>query len=497
MLSPALRVVTFTALPAAAVLTLALLYGGAPASSAPAPAALTPQAPAQPVATAAGAGLTAEVTVDRETVWVEDGELHVALQLTGDAASADAAAAPRTPTDVVVVLDRSGSMSGEKIAQARQAAMQLLGQLSEEDRFTLVTYASDAQVTIPLGPVRPGAQGTLADTILSIEAAGSTNMQTGLDRGLGQLAESAPGRARRIILLSDGLPDTPEGLVDRAHAAARQEIPLSAVGIGDDYDEQLMTRLADAGTGSFYWASGDEDLGAVFAGELRTAQETVAAALEVELRSPAAAALTEAAGYPIAAQRSFKMGSVYASQERRLWLTVAMPTGQLGEVDPGDLQLSWRDAAGRPRSVTLDLPPVEVTADRDDFLAGLDAAAWEQAVLEEEYNCMRAEVSAKVQAGDREGALQLIDSYALDNEAINYAVGSAAVEGNLAEVQQMRAEVESTFTGADQDSRRNYWSKSTNASAYSGRKIGRPAAAIDPSGQVTTSLFSAPARRPL
>ena len=380
--------------------------------------------------------------------------------------------AARVPTDLVVVLDASGSMEGSKLIEAQQAATELLSSLTPEDRFALVRYSGMAHVEIPLTSADAESRAAWARTIQGIQANGSTNMQAGLDVGAA-VHSPQPARVRRTILISDGLPDTPDGLVEQARSSARAETPVTAVGIGDDYDEQLMTRLADAGTGNFYWVRQGQDLAAVFADEFSTARETHATSLAISHSGSNGIELVGAAGYTVT-DGSFSIGSMYAGQERRLWLTFKVPAEVAAEdLDIGQLAATWRTLDSGPLTAAVHLPAVNVVEDRSQFIASIDADSWGDAVITEEYNRMRVEVSKRVQAGDREGALSLIDSYATANADLNNDVKCDAVWDNLDETAELRTEVEASFTGADQSTRQNVISKSLNFDAYSTRRAGQ------------------------
>ena len=159
--------------------------------------------------------------------------LEVALK-----ATAGSGKPTRLPTDLVVVLDKSGSMDGDKIRFAREATRALIAELAPHDRFGLVTYDDDARVLIPL---REGAgkDPSLPSRILGIPADGSTNMSGGLELAAEVLGNHrAPGRAARVVLISDGLPNrgdaTREGLIARARKVVAHEAVLTTVGVGMD-----------------------------------------------------------------------------------------------------------------------------------------------------------------------------------------------------------------------------------------------------------------------
>ena len=453
-------------------------------------AATTPSAappPRQPVATAATASPTTpdadastsqdirfESTLDRGAVMAGgSGTVRMELRI---ASEHEPQAGLRRATDLVVVLDESGSMSGEKIADARHAAHQLLAQLGAEDRFALVSFDSNVDLRIPLDYATPEHQRSWYRAINGISAGGGTEMQAGLAAGSEQ-HRPTPGRAARTILISDGLPNSPDGLVAQARGFARAETPLTTVGIGSDYDERLMVDLADAGTGNFYWVTQGQDLAAVFGHELSTAQETVASGLQVGLELGEGVELVDASGYPtrvVGGRVVFDVGTLYASQERSFWVTLAVPAASAGERSVAMPSLSWRTPeGGATATLTLEPSSVDVVEEQQRFLAAIDADTWGRSVIEEEYNVLRNAVSHAVQAGDMATAQASIDAYTARNRALNEHVDSQQVWDNFDDVAALEQQVQQQFEGEQQSARQNVFAKTLNSISYGSRRQGQ------------------------
>ncbi|MEQ1567563.1 MAG: VWA domain-containing protein [Myxococcota bacterium] len=424
----------------------------------PTPVARPSPEPA-PVATTDGP-VTMSAQVDRDVVWTE-GDHRVRVQLELSAAEVPGRA---VPTDLVLVLDRSGSMDGEKMLDARAAARALVSGLSADDRFALVSFADDARVDYPLAPVSERSYTAIG----RIGASGGTEVGRGLAAGLDRV-EPAAGRARRVVLISDGRPNDPTGLDALAVRAARAETPLSAIGIGADYDEALMQRMADLGTGNFYWATRGPELEQTLASELSTARESVATAVVVHVGG--GAQLVDAGGLPVDGDRA-SLGSLFSGQRRTVWLTLSVPPDARSTFDLGAVTLDYLRPEGGAGHLVADLPSVAITTDARVAHAAL-GETWERALVDDAFNSSRSSAAAAVQRGDREAAIASLRQYQQEAALANGWVGSTVVADNLRQVDQLVQEVEATFTGEEQASRRNLWSKGTRIDAYQKQRSGQ------------------------
>ncbi len=177
------------------------------------------------------------------------------------------------PKDIVFVIDRSGSMSGEKIAQARDALQFILDQLNPNDRFSIVSF--DDQIELLASRLQPVGRETLSAArrfVRSLTARNNTDIEGALQAGLAIFTATEPraDASRLLVFLTDGLPTA--GIKDDVLIAdlvrrtnARVEARLHVFGVGYDVNTRLLDRLAMDNGGSVTYVQPDENLESVLA----------------------------------------------------------------------------------------------------------------------------------------------------------------------------------------------------------------------------------------
>ncbi|HMP72812.1 MAG TPA: VWA domain-containing protein [Kiritimatiellia bacterium] len=231
--------------------------------------------------------VTCRIEVDR-TLLPANTTANAVIKVTLEAPDAPTAAA-RTPVNLCIVLDRSGSMSGAKIEHARLAAIEAVRRLHPDDIFSLVTYDSSIETVIPAR--HPRDLEWIEDQIRRIQPRGMTALFGGVSQGAAEIRKHLDGRfIHRIILLSDGIanvgPGTPEDLGRLGDSLLKENIHVSTIGVGLDYNEDLMTRLALRAGGNTYFVEDSADLPRILASELGEAQRVVAQRVILELLLP-------------------------------------------------------------------------------------------------------------------------------------------------------------------------------------------------------------------
>ena len=230
---------------------------------------------------------------------------HVLLQLAAPMKRA-AKAPKRPPVNVAFVLDRSGSMAGTKLALAKYAVERALNGLAPKDRFAVVTYDEQVETVVGSCLATPANKTKAMLRLQDVDARGSTDLHGGWTAGAEALkAHLSADGVNRCLLLTDGLANV--GLTDAPALASfgadlrASGIGTTTFGVGQDFDETLLTAIADAGGGHFYFIERPEQIPDYMTSELGELLDTVARAvtvevthapeLEVEALSPVAAAI--------------------------------------------------------------------------------------------------------------------------------------------------------------------------------------------------------------
>lgn len=267
----------------------------------------------------------------------------------------------RPPVNLALVIDRSGSMNGEKIARAREAALELVRRLAPDDIISVIVYDSQVQKLIPAQRVDQ-ARGIEA-AIRGIEAGGQTALYGGVTLGAAEVRQHIEdGRyVNRVILLSDGLanvgPSSPEELGRLGQALMKEGISVTTIGLGLGFNEDLMTHLAQRSDGNTYFVENSRDLPRIFAQELGDVLNVVARRVVIEIDFPAGVRPVNFVGREgvIRGQRAeLTLNQLYGGQEKFALVEVEVAPAAAGtEREIARARVSYEDALSqRARTVT-------------------------------------------------------------------------------------------------------------------------------------------------
>jgi Ca-activated chloride channel family protein len=199
---------------------------------------------------------------------------------------ADSGITKRPKLNLSLVLDRSGSMGGEKMLRAREATAYCIDQLLPADRLSVVIFDNQVEVLIPSQLAENKAQ--LKGMLQEVYARNSTALHEAWVRGGMQVSEHlTEGAVNRVVLITDGLAN--EGLtnvdqiVSQVRGLADRGVSTSSIGIGDDFNEDLLISMASAGAGNSWHVKTADDMQRIFAVELEGLIAQVAHAVTLGL----------------------------------------------------------------------------------------------------------------------------------------------------------------------------------------------------------------------
>lgn len=399
-------------------------------------------------------GLKAEL-VQQKVMLGSPGKAALALELTAANLPTDGDAAVQA-VDLVLVLDRSGSMKGQKLNDARRAMRHLMECLTPADRLAIVTYANGVESLSSLTAMNDSRRRQMNQILDRISAGGSTNLGAGLQTGIGILMQATGAqRQRRVILISDGLANQgitdPQALGEMVSAARAHGFGVSTVGVGYDFNEVLMTGLADHGAGRYYFLEDPNTFAQVFENEFQTARRVAAAGLEIRIPLPDGARLVEAGGYPIQQEGQEAIvypGDLLAGQTRKLFLTVQVPTHGETEFEFNRIEVRYQYNGSRRSLTNTQGWTVACVRDPNEVMASIDDDEWSAQILQEDYSRLKEEVAEAIRKGKKDAAMGRIRDYEQRNRAMNDRIGSAAVTQNIeVDIKALRESVEDTFAG--------------------------------------------------
>jgi Ca-activated chloride channel family protein len=266
-----------------------------------------------------------------------------------------------------------------------------------------------------------------------------------------------------------------------AASAVKNEFSVSTVGVGTEFNELLMTRIADNGTGNYYFLENPDAFAEVFQKEFYTAKAAAATSVRVEIPMTNGISLTDASGYPITVRRGhavFFPGDFRSGQTRKFFLTFKIPTDRVGTVAINGINVQYVHE-GKPFVAELSTPfKIACVTDRKAVLSSIDKGTWVEKVLKDDYNKLKQEVAGDIRKGSKKKALSRIKSYYRRQEAENAVIGSGKVKESLErDLGQMKEMVVETFRGAPAavSQKQKLNSKSLQYDGYKGRRSAVPA----------------------
>lgn len=279
----------------------------------------------------------------------------------------------RPPVNLAIVLDRSGSMQGEKIAKAKEAAIEALGRLENSDVFSLVAYDHNVRTIVLAQRVEDAY--TIRAKIRNIHSGGRTALFGGVSQGASEVRKHLEKEfVNRIVLLSDGIanvgPSSPEELGRLGAALTKEGISVTTVGVGLDYNEDLMTRLSRTSDGNSYFVESSKDLPRIFTAELGDVLSVVAKRVRVNVEFPEdvrPVSIIGRDGRIRDRKVELSMNQLYGGQEKYALIEIEVPGGKVSERrDIATAVVTYTDSISQRSATSRGIASIRFSKERSE-----------------------------------------------------------------------------------------------------------------------------------
>ncbi len=332
--------------------------------------------------------------------------------------------------NVAIVLDRSGSMEGDKLRRAKQAASYAVSLLSPRDIVSVIVYDDQAEVLVPA--TRASNISSIQSQIEGIRTGGATALFAGVSLGAGEVRKFiSRNQVNRVVLLSDGIanvgPDSPNALGDLGASLRKEGISVTTIGLGTGYNEDLMVKLAAKSDGNHSFVEQPSDLVRIFDAEFKDAMAIAATDINIIIECAPGVRpirLMNRDGDIRDREVRLQLNQVLSSQEKYVLIELEIPAGSNGQnLVVANARAEYLNVSNQKRESSSQVGRVSFSADRQKISSSVNKPVKEQVVLQ-----------LATEANER--ALQLRDEGKTDE-------ARKILESNVVELQQAAAELNS------------------------------------------------------
>ncbi len=403
------------------------------------------------------ATLTVQLNIDKQLVSKESSTqriLEIRLQ-----APASENENHRPKVNLGIVLDRSGSMTGEKLEYVKEAARHVLDQLQKQDQAALVVYDDQVKVLSHSINVTNGNRFELKQLITGIEVGSSTNLCDGWLTGCKEIAAAAKeDTINRTMLLTDGLANVGvtdlEILAQHAFELYKDDVSTSTFGVGLGFNEHLLEAMANKGGGNFHYIERPDEIPQIFLKEFDQLIGIKARKVEIKLDLPSSIKWQVLGGWATEYKNGclqIYIGAMLTAKTQDIYVKLQIPA----DVNASDLVLSAKVfGQGEPGQLYEDQTKLVF---QHASQAEVDAAPENKEVMERFSVVELAETAAEAlkleRKGQRDEANQMLNQsinqnlpYLSAQETTNYQGMSARMKQGMTEADRKRTHAQSYMT---------------------------------------------------
>ena len=380
------------------------------------------------------------------------------------------------PLNLCLILDQSGSMSGEPMNTVMQAVEQLLDQLKPGDRISVIAFAGTARVIIP-NQIVSDSNSIKTQLKVKLKAAGATVIAEGLSLGITELLKGTKGAVSQAFLLTDGHgdkglqiwkwqigPNDNKRCLQLAKKAAKLNLTINTLGFGDDWNQNLLEKIADAGGGTLAYIENPEQAVTQFARLFRRVQlvgltnahlllSFVPSVRLAELK-PIAQVAPDTIELPVETDANgtlvLRLGDLMKDVERVVLANIYL--GQLpeGKQVIGHVQIRYDDPSLNKQGLLSPLAPIYANFTKS-YEPALNSQVLQSILLLAKYRQTQL-AEAKLALGDAKGAATMLQTAANtalqigDSSAVTVLQSSATrlqVGGELSKSDQKKTRIAS------------------------------------------------------
>lgn len=346
----------------------------------------------------------------------------------------------RPDLSLSMVLDRSGSMSSEgKMENSLDAAAYGATLLRPGDQLAVVEYDDIVTTLWPLSKVT--SPQMVQEIIRTLAPRGGTNLCGGMNGGIAELKRDSSESLKRVILLSDGLANqgvvNPEAIASYARDAYRSGITVSTMGVGLDYNEDLMQAIAEAGGGNYFFIEDPAQIKELFAREMAGLFQTVAQNITLAVEGTEVVSSLSVVGEKKAVK---KISSLYGGAEQTVLFKIKLKSGRTGKTSLGKLKIAYSTPQSEKREELIYNLVLTGTADSSVATGSVEKPVLAEAALIEAEE-LHEESIRLYEAGRKEEALAQISTKNSELKSLNSVLNDKRLGSKIEAFEMEKSEM--------------------------------------------------------